>query len=85
MKICVAVFRSRTQVFSFIEAMRDLGISCSSITTPKEASIGCGISAQFSPLYLSTATAVIKRKGFSAFYGFFVITKVGGKTTTVRF
>ena len=84
MRVCVAVFRSRTQVTAFIDYMRDVGVNCSVVPIPKEAKLGCGISAKLPLNSLGVAKAVISRYNLTAFYGFFVITKNGNRTTTVR-
>lgn len=84
MRYLVAVFRSRTQVLEFVDYMHDLNANCSVIATPKEAKIGCGVSAKFPYSYLNVANSIIKRRNLTAFYGFFLITKNGNRTTTVR-
>lgn len=43
----VASFRSRQQVLKFDGALRRAGISSEVITTPREVSIGCGLSIRF--------------------------------------
>ncbi len=80
----VAVFKSRSQVMAFIEKMNSLGASSRLISTPKEAHLGCGVSAEFSVSHLSTAKAVVNRFRYNSFYGFFLIEKRGSRTTTVR-
>ena len=76
---CIAVFRSRTQVMEFIDAMRRAGIACYSVNTPSEARIGCGISAKFSVAYLKKAENVILQNRLGSFRGFFLIDRsVGG-------
>ncbi len=84
MKRCIVVFKSRTQVMYFIELMKNHGLSAKAVTTPKEARIGCGISAEISYSSLSTANSIIRRVGFSSFYGVFLIEKRGGRTTTTK-
>lgn len=84
MKKCVVVFRSRTQVFSFIDTMKRQGVLVRVVSTPKEAKIGCGISAEISPYEKERAINVIKSENLTSFYGFFMIEKHGNRTTTVR-
>ncbi len=85
MRVCIAVFRSRTQVMAFIEYMQKMGVNCTTVPTPKEAKIGCGISAKVPISMMNKAAEVISANRLTAFYGFFVITKNGNRTTTVRF
>ena len=47
MKWAVATFRSKTEVFEFIDLMEQEGVFVSTVGTPKEARIVCGISAKF--------------------------------------
>lgn len=83
-KKCVAVFKSRTQVLAFVEIMNKNGVSCKLISTPKEAHVGCGVSAEFSQNKLNIAKAVTSSGKFSSFVGFFLIEKRGSHTTTAR-
>lgn len=82
MKKCVAVFRSRTQVMAFLEHMKNKGQYCKTISTPKEAKIGCGISCEIPLNSVNLARQIIKYYSLNAFYGFFVIEKVGSRTST---
>lgn len=83
-KKCVAVFKSRSQVMTFIEYMNSRGVACKLISTPKEAHVGCGVSAEFSQSKLIDAKTVVNAGRFSSFVGFFLIEKRGTHTTTVR-
>ena len=83
-KKVVAVFKSRSQVMSFIESMNAYGVPCKSVSTPKEARIGCGVSAEFSPSHLSRAKEIINRGRYNSFHGLYLIEKRGTRTTTVR-
>ena len=83
-KKCVAVFKSRTQVMSFVEIMNSRGVPCKIISTPKEAHVGCGVSAEFPQSKLNIAKVVVNMGGFSSFIAFFLLEKRGSHTTTVR-
>lgn len=80
----VAVFKSRSQVMSFVENMNSLGAECRLISTPKEAHLGCGVSAEFSLSQFALAKAIVGKIRYNSFYGFFLIEKRGSRTTTVR-
>ena len=43
----IAAFRSRQQVLRFEAALRRAGIRTEIITTPRDVSIGCGLSVRF--------------------------------------
>jgi len=51
----IAAFRSRQQVMRFEAALRRSGIRAQAISTPRDVSIGCGLSVRFE---LSDAAAV---------------------------
>lgn len=84
MKICVAVFRSRTETYKFIEYMQSFNVPCVAISTPKEARVGCGISAKFPYSKLDFVNKIIGNGGFNAFKGIFIIQKQGGRSSTVK-
>ena len=84
MKWAVATFRSKTEVFEFIDLMEQEGVFVSTVGTPKEARIGCGISAKFSSVYIGKAQKIIRNGFFSGFYAIFLYSSEGGKTTSAR-
>lgn len=43
----VAAFRSRQQVLRFESALRRFGIPAQVVTTPRDVSMGCGLSVRF--------------------------------------
>lgn len=52
----IGAFRSRQQVMRFDSALRRAGIRSQVISTPKDVSVGCGLSVRFD---LSDAQAVM--------------------------
>ena len=84
MKKYLAVFRSRTDVLSFIDTLRKLGVYAIAVQTPSEAKIGCGISAEFSIIGKSIAIGLINSGNFSSFYGFFEVERKGKSITVKR-
>lgn len=84
MKRYVAVFRSRTDVLSFIYDLNSLGATAHAVETPKQTAVGCGISAEFSINELSLALKLIKFKGYQSFFGVFKYEKRGGKVIVER-
>lgn len=66
----LAVFRSRAQALDFLSLLRQSGIRCSAVNTPKEAGYGCGISVKFDGKDLFQAKSVLARRPYSSFAGF---------------
>ncbi len=66
----LAVFRSRAQTLDFISALKSAGVPAAAVNTPKEAGVGCGISAKFDERFLPRAKFVFGRKAYSSFAGF---------------
>ncbi len=75
MKKYVAVFRSRTDVMSFIDDMRRNSAYAKAISTPKEAKVGCGISAEISYAGLAVAKRLINKNRYPSFYAVLLIDK----------
>lgn len=84
MNTYIAVFKSRTEVFAFLEKLKSAGVFCSIVPTPKEARVGCGLSAKFSQSGLQVALRVIKALNLSSFYGIFYVKISGNRSSTVR-
>ncbi len=76
----LAVFRSRSQAIDCNARLGKYGIYSSLINTPKEANIGCGLSVKFTENFLNRAKAVIKGGNYSAFYGYYIMKNVYGRT-----
>lgn len=81
---CIAVFRSKTDLFTFINALKYSGAIVETVATPKEAHIGCGLSAKFDERYFSLALRILKHGGFDGFYGIYKVKRVDGRVSTFR-
>ena len=68
----LAVFRSRAQTLEYISVLKASGVPAQAVSTPKEAGVGCGISAKFEDSFLPRARVVLARKHYSSFSGFMV-------------
>lgn len=66
----LAVFRSRAQTLDFVAVLRSGGVPASAVSTPKEAGVGCGISARFDGQFLNRARYFLGKKNYSSFAGF---------------
>ena len=80
----IVVFRSKTDVFGYIDALSERGVPSSTVGTPKEARIGCGIAVEVDGAYLGAARAVLREKRFSGFYGVFHERISGGRRSLER-
>ncbi len=81
---CIAVFRSKTDLFTFINTLKYNGASVETVATPKEARIGCGLSAKFDERFFPLALRIIKEGGFAGFYGIYKVKKIEGRISTLR-
>ena len=68
MKNIIIVFKSKTEVFEFIDKMRENGIKATTVGTPSRAKIGCGISAKISSRYLWLAKKIFREGNYTGFY-----------------
>ena len=56
----LAVFRSRAQSLDYAERLARYGVDATTMPTPKEAKIGCGLCVRFQPRDYMRAKAIIK-------------------------
>lgn len=71
----LAVFRSRAQTIDFVAALKAAGVPVQTVSTPKEAGVGCGISAKFDDMFLGKARLLLGSR--SSFAGFMRRTGTG--------
>jgi len=65
----LAVFRSRAQSLEFISGLKSAGVPVQAVNTPKEAGVGCGISAKFDERFLPRVRNLLLKKRYSSFSG----------------
>lgn len=75
----IASFRSRQQVLKFEGALRRAGIHTAIITTPRDVSMGCGLSIRFEPEDYDRVLEVYRLLRPSNLIGFYRITREGGR------
>ncbi len=80
----LAVFRSRSHTIDLVARFQRAGILVQTVNTPKEAGVGCGLSAKFDGQHLMQARAIIKGAGYSSFVGFFHWQRTGDKMTVTK-
>lgn len=66
----LAVFRSRAQTLDYLNTVKSMGVPAQAVSTPKEAGVGCGISAKFEACFMEKAKLALQRKPYSSFAGF---------------
>ncbi|MDE5547710.1 MAG: DUF3343 domain-containing protein [Clostridia bacterium] len=66
----LAVFKSRAQTLDFISRLSHAGVPAQAVSTPKDAGVGCGISAKFDARFFPRAKAVLSARPYSSFAGF---------------
>ena len=66
----LAVFKSRSETLGFISKLRANGVPASAMATPKEAGVGCGLSARFEEVFLSRARMTLSKGNYRSFAGF---------------
>lgn len=79
----IGAFRSRQQVMRFDSALRRAGVRSQVISTPRDVSVGCGLSVRFE---LSDAQAVLdayQRARPGNLIGFYRVTRSGGERPRV--
>ncbi len=79
MEYLIAVFKSRNQTIKVSERLKKMGVYCEVINTPRQASLGCGLSVKFYPSALPAVRRLINNDCFYSFGGVF---KVCGRSVT---
>ena len=80
----IASFRSRQQVLKFEGALRREGIRTSIITTPRDVSMGCGLSIRFELEDYPAVREICAHLRPSNLIGFYRVERVGGQRTITR-
>lgn len=66
----LAVFRSRAQTLDCVSRLREAGVPAQTVSTPKEAGVGCGISVKFEEAFLPRVQLLLQRRPYSSFSGY---------------
>ncbi len=80
----VVVFKTKTEVFAFLEDMRYFNVSASTVSTPKEIKIGCGLSAKIPDSSINIAKRIIYGNDYPTFYGIFALKKQGNTSSLTK-
>ena len=79
MEYLVIAFRSRSDTIKFTEFLNKNNIPAEIVNTPKEAGVGCGLSAKVSRHYENIVKKAIKIANLKSFAGVFLVRKFSGK------
>ena len=66
----LAVFKSRAQTLDLVSLLRSGGVVASAVNTPKEAGVGCGISAKFDVRFFPRVRLMLSKRNYTSFAGF---------------
>ena len=80
----IASFRSRQQVLKFEGALRRAGIRVEVITTPRDVSVGCGLSIRFELADSERGMEVYRQLRPSNLIGFYRVDRLNGQRTQTR-
>jgi len=79
----IAAFRSRQQVLRFESALKKAGVKAGVITTPRDVSIGCGLSVRFSLEDEAAVKEMYHRTRPTNLIGFYQVIRQGPGRPTV--
>ena len=80
----IASFRSRQQVMKFEAALRRAGIRVEVVTTPRDVSVGCGLSIRFELGDAGRVMEVYQQLRPSNLIGFYRVERANGQRTVTR-
>ena len=75
----LAVFRSRAHSLDYAERLQSYGVSATTIPTPIEARIGCGLCVKFDDRVFVRAQAILRTGRYASFKGFYKMEYIGGR------
>ncbi len=71
MKYYLVVFRSRNETIKFVNIMNSYNYLASAVTTPRQISVSCGISAKIDGRAVEIAKQILGRRQFYTFAGIY--------------
>ena len=81
----LAVFRSRAQSLDYAERLARYGVDATTMPTPKEAKIGCGLCVRFQPRDYMRAKAILRLGKYTTFKGFYKMDYVGAQISIIPY
>ncbi len=67
----IFAFRSRAQSMKFYNELKKSGISCSLINTPRDVSVGCGLSVKADETAYAATVRLLRTMSLNTFLGAF--------------
>ena len=83
MEYGLAVFRARTETVTFANLLKSYGVNVMIISTPRQINVSCGISVRFNQNEIEKARAILARRKFNTFAGFYLVKQVGTELKVV--
>lgn len=80
----VAAFRSRSQVFMFESALRREGLQVGIVSTPRDVSMGCGLSVRFRLEDVQAVIRVLRQVNTSNLIGLYRVEYMGSGKPRLR-
>lgn len=80
----IASFRSRQQVLKFEGALRRAGVRVEVITTPRDVSVGCGLSIRFELGDADRVRETYNQLRPSNLIGFYRVERMNGQRTVTK-
>ena len=76
----IAAYRSRQQVLMLESALRREGVNVKIVTTPREVSMGCGLSARFELSDAPHVARTVRRMNTGNLIGLYRVEYANGRT-----
>ena len=80
----VVTFKTKTEVFEFLQLCKTSGIRAMLVPIPKEIKIGCALSVQISSMDAHNCYTLIKSGYFPTFNGIFTVKRTGIKSSLIK-
>lgn len=77
----IAAYRSRQQVLMLESALRREGVNVKIVTTPREVSMGCGLSARFELSDAPHVARTVRRMNTGNLIGLYRVEYTNGRTS----
>ena len=80
----VVTFKTKTEVFEFLQESKLYNVQSKLVSMPAEIKIGCGFAVEISQIAYGVAYALVKRGDYPTFNGIYNIKKQEGRTKIER-
>lgn len=80
----IFAFRSRTQSIRFSGELKAAGVVNTLVSTPREVSVGCGLSVKIGESAIGVAAAKLHTLELNTFIGAFRVTHIGSEKHVER-